>query len=433
MMRSAGIALLLLVGLVGCAHRGSYRFEGGRIYTPTTHQGREELKVDLPLGRPFEGRCAFKRFRSNAATGKLRYGFPGAAPMLRLVLQPHQRDTLAARGDLEGGVRDEVATILKRAREEGCLTLLGRGQQRSDTDLDALAAFLAEQARERWPMTSREAVATWFGPGPVQFVVGEDGQPPSPIGKARMALVSFLQPGMRVCAQDVAEPSQAPAENIYLIDRTTCAVVIASPKGIAFSGTTPWLKDPFTGSTWAPGGFKQVTSWEEVQTGKVSDRFAVLHPTRLPDKPPHSAVGNGAFLIRYDPSRLIPMQAAYCVRDGLASNACPAPAALQSVGDSYRVKVLCASTTDNICVRFGNRSVFTVEIPVDVNGSRRFMPAGSTLSALAAPSAGAGPGEGRVPVDRVKVHRWFDGKRYRVRFGEDAGALPLQSGDEIQW
>lgn len=452
----AGASLVLLsLVLAGCAYRGDYRLDDKIIYQPTSHVSNGMLKVDVSLGRPFDGRCVLKNFSAGEASGRFRHSFPDGSPTLRLIFPTKVKDELAAQGDLEGGIRDVVMAILKQAKEERCLEFssiaAGGNDDAINTDLSELAGFVARRARARWPMTTQEAVATWFGPGAVRFIVGDEGKRPRPQGEEIISRVTFLRSGMRVCAQDVVDPSPTAIENLYTIAGTACATVIDGPNGMAFSGTTPWLDLPFTGSPWAAGGFKQVTSWEEIQTGEGPHQFVVVHPTKLPEKPPNPDASNGAFLVRFDPSEQIKMQSALCIKSGLATNECSAHAAFQAVGPSFRAEILCASQSNNVCVRFGKRSVFTVDIPVIVNGSRLYLPAGSTFAGVvgeiaadffgspvpnvrAAAYRGAGH-RGRLQrlLGKVQLQRWFDGKRYKVQIGEDALDLPLQPGDEIRW
>ncbi|MEJ1935485.1 hypothetical protein WDZ92_35250, partial [Nostoc sp. NIES-2111] len=115
---------------------------------------------------------------------------------------------------------------------------------------------------------------------------------------------------------------------------------------------------------------------------------------------------------------------------------------------------LCRSeVAEVVCVRFGDRATYTVDIPIWLDGQAFDAPVGSTLGSVVAMQAPdflsgelLGPTAVRTSnqpaanfrlmraVKHLRVLRWFEGRRVQVIIdGPETFDLPLQPGDEITW
>jgi hypothetical protein len=167
----------------------------------------------------------------------------------------------------------------------------------------------------------------------------------------------------------------------------------------------------------------------------------------MPTQPSESAIGDYSLLIIADPDseiRVIPTEG--------GSRTYPTVAGILAASrTAEQITNVCRNSADQLrCIRFGERGVYRVDLPITLNGSAMDVPVGTTLAGvvgMVAPDfAGSyltGPAplqEDEVARDRrqrsyakLELHRWFDGRRVRVELPADPGEMPLQPGDRITW
>jgi len=193
---------------------------------------------------------------------------------------------------------------------------------------------------------------------------------------------------------------------------------------------------------------RTVRSWSEIENPVwMSRSFIVVQPMNMPTTPSNAAFGDYSLLIIADPNseiRVLPTTGGGRTYPTVAGIL----AASRTAG---QITNICRSNADQLrCIRFGERGVYRVDLPITLNGSTIDVPVGVTLAGLAgmvapdfAGSYLAGPAplqEDEIAQDRrrrsyskLELHRWFDGRRVRVQLPADPGEMPLQPGDRITW
>lgn len=456
--------ILSLALLAGCVSPEAYRFER-TILQPNTHVSSDGgVSVDI-LNVKRSGSCKIQPVAGSRISGRFVHVGLAGTPALRLRLEAGYLSSLNDRG-LQSALRSALFIWLEASGVSSCLSILDAAR-----DPDTTVDYIARQLYAQRPLTADAAVFTWYGPG----VPNQDWPRPS-----RLVI---LRPGMQVCAHDIVEPrsdgggeqsaeeASAPAvttpsaiaatSRIYAIGGSICSWTTDGPRGLQFSPAVGALDTPLIGQPdWGEKpGYKQVTSWGELQRPDASSKFylfAIIHASELPDTMPPPDTGyyniKGSFLVRVDLSKPITLSASDCTQDGQPSRTCWGIEALQLATRGGVDRGLCGP--DNVaavtCIAFGRRTTFTAEFPVTVNGSRTLVPVGARLSAIAAQVApdflgpesaslasaaltGGDRDRQRRSLDKVKLQRWFDGRRVRVRLAGDIASFPLQPGDIITW
>lgn len=261
----------------------------------------------------------------------------------------------------------------------------------------------------------------------------------------------LLQPGMRVCANDVASAGRGDLE--WRAGGASCARVVRAPDGGAMFDPVVGLQNGLTSNKHTHKQTVAVSSWSEIQRPCVSPEsdktcpgrahaWLLIYPRSLPD---HFALATPG------PEHL-PILAGIAIPEGATPDALgkliQAPSTASHAG---WLSDLCENE-QVICYRFGARAVFTVDFVVFVNGAPVSLAVGSKLgdvAAMVAPDVfsadlGAPPfaadpetrERALLNLSRLKMSRVFDGQLVTVdlsQAGAEAYKLPLQPGDRLTW
>lgn len=335
---------------------------------------------------------------------------------------------------------------------------------------------LIRSAMAQRPMSPEEAIAAWYGPGPL------------PEGYRTLV----LQPGMRVCvtdvmpaeqglgaAQAIGEPTEdspgatsspsaarpssrlvqngvAPALTAtgYRLAGSSCARLVEGIDGARFDPVASRLKPGIAQPTNAPQqqGGRTINTWTELENvPQWRSTYLIVQPQNMPVLPgrPGGQIDYGQYslLVMVDARATVQVTPQYGDPIFL-----PAIEAVRQATLSNTVGALCSEQGQAIrCIRFGERGVFMVDFPVRLNGELVDLPVGSTVETIlrmAAPDFLAQDfdrGEIGTTGDpaalrrrehllrALRMRRWFEGRQVPVRLDPAVSALPLQPGDEIQW
>lgn len=456
--------MIAVTMLTACVTPEPYRFDG-EILQPNTRIGAHRaISIDILNVQPKGRSCRLQNFQAsdvsaNPSGGMIRghfihVGFNGI-PALRLTFESDYFKKLEAAGNLRGRVRYSIGQWLTASGINECLP-----RATDESEEPSITDMIARQVYAQRPMTAADAIYSWYGPGAAK--PAKESQTITDL-KSRVVV---LRPGMRVCAQDISEPTSGSPDDDggdpeiptyrYGVGGTTCAWVTDGPNGQEFSSSVGRLRDPLT-PPWPEDGttaFKLVTSWDEVQLESDPNGrhlFAIVHAAKLPSLPdPNYDPANGSFLVRIDPEKDVPLQKKYCFDDNQATE-CRGLDALQFGASDKPRRGLCKA--DHVaCIVFGNRSTFSIEIAVTVNGDRMMLPAAATLASVVGqvapdflgpdsgstsdPSYDTGADRARLlrTVRKIRLQRWFEGRRVNVKLtGESSLNFPLQPGDVIRW
>ena len=418
MMRWHDCAVLATaVFLVGCVAPSTYRVEAGRIFLPhtrtITESGQAMTAIDVAAALPRGDSC----------------GRPIATPSLsarRIELYADRRITRAVR------------FFGPEASFASADALIGHFNTWADAQpapcrlpSDARAMMLRNLLAQR-PLHVREAIEAWYGTGE-----GDD---------AARAIV--LRPGMRLCVSDVTSTDVNSIR--YALSGETCARLVQGPRGAVLDTIASRFTVPVISSDGSPpkDAARTVRSWSEIENPSwVRRSFIVVLPMNMPTLPSESDIGYYSLLIIADPDseiRVIPTEG--------GSRTYPTVAGVLAASrTAEQITNVCRNSADQLrCIRFGERGVYRVDLPITLNGSAMDVPVGTTLAGvvgMVAPDfAGSyltGPAplqEDEVARDRrqrsyakLELHRWFDGRRVRVELPAEPGEMPLQPGDRITW
>lgn len=414
MARIFGLWLCLL--LTGCAFSGQYHVEqrGGAILTPHTVRADDKLVIFVP-----------DVFRDPSRACK---GLPRSADGLDIAVRQ-----LWTGGQFHRALRFRGTPGLFASRTS-ITEAVESWWPASATGPDCLAdgareAIIRSLTGQR-PMDSDSAIEQWYGPGTTS--------------KAPRLLM--LRAGMRVCAHDVSENSDLSGYRLNAVD---CARLIDTKDGPVFDPVVARFAVSLSGSTEA----RFASSWSEVQQ---------------PYKPSTTVGARPAYLLVY--SKELPTAPVMVPPAPEAYNYLVAINLADGQGDETALEIvrrlsrsgafldLCGQFPNVqpfafiTCIKLGERTTFTVNFPISLNGQKIDMPVGATLQsvlAIAAPDmtsfdlvassdAGAGDPAARARLLRTlakaRMTRWFDGHRVAVSLKNPAAlTLPLQPGDEIQW
>lgn len=375
----------------------------------------------------------------------------------------------------EGGLSARSVQVLREGRLSRALRFEGRREhfESADALTQAFNAWWGENgpgtcvgASERGallqsllaqrPLSPSQAVEQWYGPE-------RDGP--------RMVL---LRPGMRVCAADVGLNRDY---NGFAAGAPQCARLSETITGPRFEPIAGRFARPLVQDQWTPGigDYQRVWSWAEVQqpftTADGSYKpvaHAILYPGTLPQSASLNARNRTACpqdsAVAGDDRARIACLGTETLSDPVNANGVSwlviidlsKDHALDRVREAARnitYGELCRSeVNDVVCVRFGDRATYTVDIPIWLNGQAFDAPLGSTLGSIIAMQAPdflsgelLGPTAVRASsqpaanarltraMRHLRVQRWFEGRRVRVHVDDAALDLPLQPGDEITW
>lgn len=474
--RLAGFVSLIL--LTACVTPEAYRYDNELILQPNTRQfASGEVSIDI-LEVRIARSCKIQPVPDHGIIGArlVHVGLDGV-PALRLTLTGNYISDLEKLPyGLRGSLRSSVREWLLRSGAGACLSVKSDADDRHPT-----IELIARQIQAQRPMNADRAIQTWYGPGKT----GDDQQSP-------YSRVVVLRPGMHVCAQDIVEPQRRTAvffepdskrdaqgqgdqqswriteidealtaNRVYSVGGTTCAWVTDSKGGVQFSPSIGVLDKPLSPRWGNTEGFKQVSSWDEIQTPAMPDGrylFAIVHGSRLPDeaplKPEDYAPDLGSFVVRIKLDEPVRLGSTKCFEDGQPTVMCRGVEALLFGTSNYIGARLCGSANAAAvaCIAFGRRATFSAEFAITVNGARTMVPVGARLATVLAQVAPdfLGPDNGSVDdgayqqigpdllrrdrsLAKIKLFRWFEGRRVRVRLAQDAARFPLQPGDMIQW
>jgi hypothetical protein len=421
MMRRSGLALLTISALLGgCVSSSAYRVQDEHIYQPQTRafvkRGRAMTAIDIAAVLPHGHGCR-RPVTTDALSAR------------RIELYADQRSTPASRfyGPEASFASADALTAHFDAWADA-------QPARCRLPPDGRAMVLRHLLAQR-PLALSDAIETWYGAGK-----GDD---------AVRAVV--MRPGMRVCVSDVV-PTDVNFGR-YALAGESCARLIQGPQGamldpVASRFTVPLIS--YDGDH--DNAVRMVRSWAEIEAPGWSERsFVVVQPkgmpTVMPTGPDDAAVGAYSLLIIADPNsriRVLPTTGGHREYPTVAG-------VLEATRTARQISEICATNADRLrCIRFGERGVYRVDLPITLNGAAIDVPVGTTLAGvvgMVAPDfAGsylAGPApmqEDAIAEDRrrrsyakLKLHRWFDGRRVRVKLPTDPGDMPLQPGDRISW
>lgn len=474
-----------------CVAPRAYRYDG-RILQPNTVVGSKQQSTIFIARTRASSSCRIRATPGQAIErGRfVRLGVAGNAA-LSLTFRPDYFSATAKETGLRGALRSEIRNWLSTSGAFACL-----GLQPDVEETDPTVEFIARQAYAQRPMTAAEAVFTWFGPGeptphanlprsrviilrPGMQVCAHDivepqrqSVPPDDLAKRRdepardavksdRALPGNDDPrGRRFEPREPTDPltaAEEPEPPVYAVGGTTCATVTDGPNGTGFSPVAELLDPPLSGSPWATQpGFRRVSSWDEIQVPASSSGkhiFAIVHGGKMPVYPPVTtddySLSRQSFIVRIDADAQIKLANPACTEKGQESRVCRGIEALQFGSYNNISKYLCG-TAGATCIAFGRRATFTVDIPVIVNRQRIMLPVGSTIATIAGQVApdflateSSSLADGSFyPADherstrslrKLKLYRWFEGRRTRVAFGDRIADFPLQPGDVIKW
>lgn len=467
MARMRALIALCSLLVAGCVSPESYRIlkvgESFRIYQPNTRalNDSDSYSVDVLDVIPFNSDCRGPFEIDGLSARRVSLEFQGRTR--RALRFTHT----SKRGDDPVEDRKKLETALATWWDEF-------GESNPQCFSPATRESVIRSVMSQRPMTPEEAIADWYGPGPLP-------------GGYRAIL---LRPGMRVCVSDVMP---AGGEQLAL-DRlevpttrindalagteggpteTTEALRAAarSPIGFRLAGSScARLAQGVAGPTFDPvasrlnpklrehagdddnDGRRTINSWAEIEPVSWNRSvYLVIQPVGMPTAPPRP--GNDPDYNLYSVLVIAKPDAQVLVSPRIGPpQSFPAIEAVRQATLSQGVEDMCNSQGAALrCIRFGERGVFAVDFPVFVNGQQVDVPVGATVetvfSLVALDFLAQDLGRGKIGPDedpaaelrrarlRRELHmrRWFEGRQVPVVLDASAATLPLQPGDEIRW